>query len=133
MRPFALIAALAVAACAGLDQPSCPAGYRPAVLAEAFFGRAVAGRVDVSDAEWAVFAATELTARFPEGLSVTDIAGQWRNAQGQIVREPTKRVSIVLSEPDRQREALLAAAEAYRSRFAQESVLLTEFPMCARF
>lgn len=133
VRWLVILSALGVAACAGADDTACPPGYRPAVLAEAFFGRAVRGRSDVSDAEWAVFAAAELTARFPEGMSVADIAGQWRGPDGLIVRESTKRVSLMLSEPERQRTALHEAAEAYRTRFAQDSVLLTETPVCARF
>jgi hypothetical protein len=134
MRPHALFVLLLAAGCATeTGQPACPPGYRALVMAEAFFGRTVAGRVDVSDAEWAVFAAEELTARFPDGLSITDMSGQWRGRDGNIVREATKRVSIVLTEPEAQRANLLAAADAYRARFAQESVLLSEAPVCARF
>jgi hypothetical protein len=133
MRTHALLLLLAAGCATEAAGPTCPAGYRALVLAEAFFGRAVAGRADVSDAEWAVFAAEELTARFPDGLSITDISGQWRGRDGQIVREATKRVSIVLTEPEAQRTKLLAAAEAYRARFTQESVLLSEAPVCARF
>ena len=137
MRPIALAALLLITACAGIEPTApaltCPEGFRPAVLAEAFFGRAVAGRANVSDAEWAVFAASELTRRFPGGFSVSDVAGQWRGPDGLIVRESTKRVSLVLTEPDRQRGDLHDAAEAFRARFAQDSVLLTEAPVCARF
>jgi hypothetical protein len=134
MRTYAALPLLFAAGCAAHGaMPACPPGYRALVLAEAFFGRAIAGRAEVSDAEWAVFAAEELTARFPDGLSITDIAGQWRGRDGRIVREATKRVGIVLTDPDSQRLRLLEAAEAYRARFAQDSVLLTEAPVCARF
>ena len=137
MRPIALAAILLATACAGLEPTTsslaCPEGFRPGVLAEAYFGRAVAGRANVSDAEWAVFAASELTRRFPGGFSVSEVAGQWRGADGLIVRESTKRVSLVLTEPDRQRPDLNEAAEAFRTRFAQDSVLLTETPVCVRF
>ncbi len=127
----ALLMALAVGGCAVPGE--CPAGYGAAVLAEAYFGRGVAGREPVSDAEWAAFAAAELTPRFPEGMSVADIAGQWRGQDGAIVREPTKRVGIVLSDPDRQRPLLQQAAESYRTTFSQDSVLLVETAACARF
>jgi hypothetical protein len=133
MRWLVIFSVLGVAACTTAEDAACPPGYRPAVLAEAYFGRAIGGRSDVSDAEWAVFAAAELTSRFPEGMSIADIAGQWRGSDGLIVRKAAKRVSLLLSEPERQRPALHEAAEAYRTRFTQDSVLLTETPVCARF
>lgn len=136
MRPILLAAplsaALLVAACAGSEPSPCPEGFRPGVLAEAYFGRAVAGRADVSDAEWAVFAA-DLTRLFPGGFAIADISGQWRGADGLIVHGPARRISVVLTDPDRQRAGLAEAAAAYRTRFAQDRVLLTEAPVCARF
>jgi hypothetical protein len=127
---FAALCMLLLAGCAG---PGCPPGLAPGLLAEAWFGRAIPGGSLVSDAAWAGFVDAELTPRFPDGLSVTELAGQWRGPDGAIVREPSRRVSVVLTEPARQRPLLAAAASAYRARFSQDSVLVTETATCFRF
>ena len=55
------------------------------LVAELFFGRSIAGRGPLSDAEWAGFAAEVVTPNFPDGFTVMDGEGQWRNpATGTI-------------------------------------------------
>jgi hypothetical protein len=127
---FVLPAALLLAGCTAAG---CPPGMAPGVLAEAYFGGAIPGGGLVAEGAWDAFADAELTPRFPAGLSVAVLAGQWRGPDGVVVREPSRRVSIVLTEPDRQRPLLAAAAAAYRARFSQDSVLVTETPACFAF
>ena len=80
------------------DTPACPAGTD--VLAEfrLFFGRSQGTVEVVTDEAWQAFLATEITPRFPDGLTVVDAAGQWRDATGTIVRERSELV-IILAEP----------------------------------
>jgi hypothetical protein len=113
--------------------PACPAGSSQAVLADAFFGRNIGPRLGVTEAAWRGFVDTELTPRFPDGLSVTDVAGQFRGANGVIVHEPAKRLTLVLTDPVPQRTALAAAVAAYKARFQQESVLVSETVACVAF
>src|SRR6516165_1173275 len=61
------------------------------LVAELFFGRGINGREPVSDGEWAAFAAQTITHNFPDGFTVFNGEGQWRNPRtGAIARDPTK-------------------------------------------
>lgn len=103
------------------------------ISAEMFFGRSVGSRV-VSQSEFAAFLATEITPRFPDGLTVIDARGQWRNDQrGVIIREPSKLVKIVFADDVLKRAALDAIAESYKQKFHQQSVLIALQPSCVTF
>lgn len=132
MRSAALAALLLLGACAGA-QPPCPPFMRAALLTESFFGRNIGERLGVDEAAWQRFVDAELTPRFPEGLSVADAAGQWRGRDGRIVREPAKRLSLVLTQPAAQRPLLAAAIAAYKRQFDQEAVLMAETSACVAF
>jgi len=113
---------------------SCSASQRPRQVAELLFGRDIGRRVGVSDKAWARFVARELTPRFPDGLTVTDAAGQWRDpASGTIVHEPTKRVEIVLPGNADDTARLDAVAQAYKREFRQQSVAVIVRPACVSF
>lgn len=135
----AIVLALLLAACAApqalppAPAPACPEGSRQAVLADAFFGRNIGERLGVTEAAWRGFVDAELTPRFPDGLSVSDVAGQFRGANGVIVREPSKRLTLVLTDVPTQRAALAAAIASYKARFRQESVLVSETVACVAF
>jgi len=103
------------------------------ISAEMFFGRSVGSRT-VSQGEFAAFLATEITPRFPDGLTVIDARGQWRNDQrGVIIREPSKLVKIVFADDAQKRAALDAIAESYKKTFHQQSVLIALQPSCVTF
>jgi hypothetical protein len=111
----------------------CLPGLMPSAEAELFFGRNIAGREDVSDDDWRRFVDEEVTPRFPAGLSVADVDGQYRNSAGTIVRERSKELIIVTPGGAGDTMKLNAIRDAYKRRFNQESVLLTTFPICAGF
>ncbi len=78
--------------------------------------------------------AREITPRFPDGLTVTDALGQWRDPDsGRIVREPSKRVEIVLPGKADDRTRLDAIMSAYKRQFRQRSVGLIVQPACVSF
>ena len=130
----ALGALLLLAGCAAAPQP-CPAGAGPATIAEAYFGRNVKTRAPVTDAEWARFMADTVTPAFPDGLTVLDGLGQWRNAAGTISREDSKVLLLVLPGQDQAAAAarLAPVTAAWKARFAQESVLTVFRAGCAAF
>ncbi len=125
---------LLLAGCAAAPQP-CPVGAGPATIAEAYFGRNVKARAPVTDTEWARFMAEVVTPAFPDGLTVLDGAGQWRNAAGQISREDSKVLLLVLPGQDQATAAarLHPVTAAWKARFAQESVLTVFRAGCAGF
>ncbi|MGB6760521.1 MAG: DUF3574 domain-containing protein, partial [Xanthobacteraceae bacterium] len=61
------------------------------------------------------FVAHEITPRFPDGFTVTDASGQWRDsADGTIVHEPSERVEIVLPGTADDESRLDAIVSAYK-------------------
>ena len=113
---------------------SCPPPTRPMLRAEFYFGRNIGGRVGVSERQWARFLAREITPRFPDGLTVLDARGQWRDPARQVlVREPSKLVVIVAADDADTRRRLAEVAAAYKKRFRQKSAGLVLSTVCAAF
>jgi hypothetical protein len=114
--------------------PACQGGQHPRQVAELMFGRDIGGRVGVSQAAWTRFLAREVTPRFPDGLTVVDAVGQWRDSEsGRIVREPSKLVMIVLAGKDDDQARLDAVMQAYKRQFHQQSVGLVVQSGCVLF
>jgi Protein of unknown function (DUF3574) len=114
-------------------EPSCPGAQRPRQVAELLFGRDIGHHFGVSETAWSNFVAHELTPRFPDGLTITDAIGQWRDADGTIVHEPTKKVEIVLPGNGDDQARLDAAVKAYKSKFRQRSVGVIVRSACVAF
>lgn len=87
----------------------------------------------VSDTEWQDFVDAEITPRFPDGLSVADVSGQWRGPDGVIVREPSKTVMVVLTGAETEQASLDAIRTAYVERFDQDAVMLIQQTACVGF
>lgn len=112
----------------------CPQAMQPRQVAELLFGRDIGNRVGVGETAFRRFVARELTPRFPDGLTVTDAAGQWRDpATGATVREPAKRVEIVLPGTADDLAWLDAAVAAYKREFRQRAVGVILRPACVSF
>jgi hypothetical protein len=146
VRAVVLVAAgilsLGLTACAERPQPAvgenlagprCHDPARPMVRLELVFGMSRPGGRPVSEAEWADFLATEVTPRFPAGLTVLGGLGQWQGANGRVTSEQSK-VLIILHEPGGRTEAAIEAIRAaYKRRFGQESVMRVESAACVSF
>ena len=134
MKALMIAASIAgLAGSAAAAPRSCPPGLRPATTAELFFGRDVGDEPGVSDADWRRFVDEEVSPRFPSGLSVNDVYGQWRGPKGEFVREPSKALFLVLAGNRDESANLGYVRDAYRRRFHQESVLLVEQQACVSF
>ncbi len=123
--------------CAGCAAPSTvPAPYacllpgeQRMAVAELFFGRA-----SLSDAEWAGFAARIITPSFPDGFTVLDGEGQWRNPRtGRIIRDPTKILLVATKRTPGLARRLSGVIDAYKARFHQQSVGVITRDTCADF
>jgi Protein of unknown function (DUF3574) len=125
---------LGLAGSANAQLVDCRGGQKPSQVAELMFGRKIGDRIAVSEGEWGRFVDREITPRFPDGLTVFNATGQWRDkSSNKIVREPSKIVQIVLPGDDGEFGRLNEIAEAYKTRFKQQSVGVIVRPACVSF
>jgi hypothetical protein len=90
---------------------------------EMFFGLSVPGGQVISEQAWQAFVDEVITPRFPEGFSVVDASGQWRENSGHIAHEKSK-ILIVLHRADASVVRKLDEIRGeYKSRFKQEAVI----------
>jgi hypothetical protein len=127
----AVLLAAALAACAP-RLPCETADQRYA--AQLLFGRAIGTQGEVSETDWQDFLASVVTPAFPDGLTVADTRGQWKDATtGALVRERSNVVTILLDDPVAARARLDAVADAYKRRFRQDAVGIVVAPACVAF
>ncbi len=88
---------------------------------------------NISGSQWKAFVRDEVTSRFPQGLTVWEAGGQWRRADGTIVRERSKVLLLVHGDDPTVRGAVAEIIEQYKRKFAQESVLWETARVCAAF
>jgi hypothetical protein len=133
MRRMSVILLLlpVLAGCAGVPL-DCPTGTSATHVADLVFGRNIGGRLGVGDADWRRFVDREVTPRFPNGFTVTDGRGQYRDSGGRVIREPSKVLTVALGS-DEERRRLADIVAAYRRQFRQESVLTILRPACVGF
>lgn len=87
----------------------------------------------ISEREWQDFVRQEVTPRFPDGLTVWEVDGQWRAADGRIIEERSKVLLLVHPDTRTSREAILSLIQHYKQAFEQESVLWETMPVCVMF
>ncbi len=129
MRRASIVLALLLSACATVQ----PYVSVPVLADRLFCGLSIPGGGEVTEAEWRAFVAEEVTPRFPDGLSIWRAEGQWRGADGVIVREPTLIIEIFHDHDVRIDRKIVEIAEAYKTRFRQESVLRVTMPARMEF
>lgn len=129
---IAVALAIVSAACAPLRPPLCTAGQQYAVQDTLYFGTAKPNG-SVSAEEWKRFLEETVTPRFPQGLTTAQAAGQWRGADGAIVREATHVLQLIHPGEPAQDSAVADIAAAYKSKFEQEAVLRVRSPVCITF
>ena len=130
----AIFLSLACSISAPAQPAECHAGQQPREVAELLFGRNIGDRLGVSEAQWGRFVDREISPRFPGGLTVLDAKGEWRDsARRTIVHEPSKLVEIVLPGKEDDLEQLDRIAQAYKSRFRQQSVGIMVRGACVSF
>jgi len=130
---IAAVVLVALTACTPprMASSSCPAPLKLALEVNLYFGRETDKGGEVSEADWATFLAQEVTPRFPDGLSVLDVAGQSREPSGRIGRERTKLLVVVVFDAPAHQPKVQAIVDAYSRRHGQHSVFRTEHAVCA--
>jgi hypothetical protein len=87
----------------------------------------------VDDAAWDTFLGDTVTPRFPDGLSVLDARGQWRDSEGSIQKERSKLLIILAPPGDDGMRLIDVISDEYKRRFSQESVLRVVDETCVAF
>jgi len=128
------VLALAMISGAGAQSSECRGAQKPQQVAELMFGRKIGARIGIGEGAWSRFVDREIMPRFPDGLTVFNAAGQWRDKRsGKIMREPSKIVQIVLPGEPEDLARLDEIAQAYKRRFRQQSVGVIVRPACVSF
>ena len=107
----------------------CGASSTPQVRTTLYFGLA-RPKGAVTELEWQIFLRDEVTARFPDGLTVWEAEGQWRSAAGNIDHEQSKVLLLVHPDTAAARDKVMAVIASYRKTFEQESVLWDSARVC---
>lgn len=131
MKPLCtLLLAAALSACATTAGPDCAAGQQASVLDQLYFGTGRPHGPDVTPQEWAGFVSEEIAPRFPQGFSLLEAQGQWRNADGSVAHEQTHLLQLVHPDDAASGQAVSQIAERYKTRFGQEAVLRVSSAAC---
>jgi Protein of unknown function (DUF3574) len=93
------------------------------IKVDLFFGRNIPGGGEVSEEQFQGFINDTITPRFPDGLTVFDANGQFRDSKGTIIRERTKNVSLLLEDTPKNETSVNEVVRRYVQQFNQESVL----------
>jgi hypothetical protein len=97
---------------------------------ELYFGRSIPGGGTVTDAEWEQFLADVVTPRFPDGFTIMNATGQYREKNGTIDKEQTEVLVFFYPVNKRtvSRRKIEEIRRAYVKQFKQESVLRLDYP-----
>ncbi|RDJ27333.1 DUF3574 domain-containing protein [Bosea caraganae] len=134
MIRFLFLSALTSLCGCAIAPPACAPGQQAMLVAELLFGRNIGDRPGISEADFSRFVDQEITPRFPDGLTILDGRGQYRDAQrNALVREQSKLVTIALKDEPDGRARIGAITEAYKQRFNQQSVGTILKPACVSF
>jgi hypothetical protein len=108
-----------------------PAQARGWVDTKLYFGLGPADRPEqgVSEAAWRDFLDKEVTPRFPNGLSVLDVYGQWES-KGSATPKRLRSKLLVIDYADsaENRAKIDAIRAAWKQKTGDESVLMVTVP-----
>lgn len=98
-------------------------------MTQLFFGRG-----GVPDAAWRSFETDVIAAQFPDGFTVTNGHGAWRDpASGKRSEERSTIVTIAVPAATQNAARIQAVRAAYKARFHQQSVGAVSAYACAAF
>ena len=112
---------------------SCAPPMQAMTSINLFLGGAMPGGGQVTRAKFRAFLASVVTPRFPEGLTVAAVAGQYRAHSGRIVSEPTRLLTIIVPDDAAAAPKVEEIIAAYKARFHQESVARDQHSDCVAF
>lgn len=92
---------------------------------ELYFGRDKNDGTEVSNEEWNSFLDEIVTPKFPDGLTVLDAKGQWKNNDGKIVKESSKLLILLypVNKWKSSNRKIEQIRNIYKKRFKQFGVM----------
>ncbi|WP_348260675.1 DUF3574 domain-containing protein [Telmatobacter sp. DSM 110680] len=116
--------------------PSHPGITRGWVDTKLYFGLGLIDRPEqgVSEADWRGFLDREVTPRFPNGLSVLDVYGQWQG-KNQKTPERLRSKMLIIDYPDtpENRAKIEAIRAAWKQKTGDQSVMRVTEPADVSF
>ena len=126
-----LLAGTLVAGCGAQPDPAHPVAAAGWVDTRLYFGLGPVDRPDqgVGPQAWRDFLDREVTPRFPAGLSVIDVYGQWQGVHDATPQRLRSKL-LVIEHPDdaRDQAAIEAIRAAWKRRTGDLSVLRVTQP-----
>jgi mannose/fructose-specific phosphotransferase system component IIA len=95
----------------------------PLIQKDLFFGRNISSGGQVSEEQFQTFVDQIITPLFPNGLTIFDAEGQFRDSSGMIIEEPSKLVTLFVDDTPASQSGINQVVSAYLDQFNQESVL----------
>lgn len=93
------------------------------IQVDLYFGRNIGTTGRVTEQQFRQFLSSEITPRFPDGLTTYSAKGQFRDSENRLIREPSKVVSLIFADTEQNEQSINAIIDAYKQKFQQESVL----------
>ena len=94
------------------------------IQVDLYLGRSQPDGDIIADEDFETFIETEITPRFPDGLTVWDANGRYRDASGTVIAEPSNVVRLVFLDTQANETALMEVIQAYIAQFEQETVMV---------
>ncbi|MGD0430222.1 MAG: DUF3574 domain-containing protein [Acetobacteraceae bacterium] len=119
----------------GCGATQCQPGAGQAMrIFNLYFGRSVAGRGEVTDAEWRDFRDHVVTPALPNGYTLLDGEGAWRNPRSNVtVSEVTKILVVAMPDTAESQSAINGIRSSWQHRFHQYVVGMTVQTGCGSF
>lgn len=112
-----------LAGCQSPPRRARPKGATLMQRTELFFGLSRPDGGTIGEPVWQAFVDDTITPRFPDGFTLLEGAGQWRQSDGKILHERSK-ILLLLHPCDADATRKLEEIRtAYKQRFNQESVI----------
>ena len=90
---------------------------------ELYFGLSIHGGGTISEADWQTFVDEQVTPRFPDGLSIQQAEGQWKDRTGHIDHESSRVLILLHPRSDDVSSKIEEIRRLYKERFHQEAVM----------
>lgn len=104
-----------------------------AVSDRLFFGQAIPGAGEITEAQWNAFVAEVIVPRFSEGFTIWQGTGHWKGDDNVGVSERTRVLEVVHANDPAIDRKVDEIARIYRERFNQDAVLGVRTPAEMKF